>query len=596
MSETVITYNDVTVRFVKTEREESTTLFDESGTAWGVRRSLTFRGTIHHYTPSIFQTALNQFQRSLSVPRCRLTITRAGVVSTDQYGAYTGNAAGDLDNGPFPRNMTVLEVFGGRAAIVTGTFEWTEPIVGGAATPVLLSHDWNQTIGTSDDGYSTRTIVGTMRLSSRVDNVSIDAFRCYVWPLETAGFKVDSAEFGVSRDQRTLVYQVVQREMYRPFPLGIIKAEGSMEIEVQGSSAITKTLALRLEATKYQPKNVLFAAIADIMAQRFDFSGKRDTIVQYKMREPQLWGANVVEWQATAVGRFENTTQLGPWGNSLFRRLTTTTTGTLGQQGRFKQLNAYGSSLVYAAFHALFNPVVDGNPANAAATTKAATLRWDRKGLIDDDGDGFRDISCAGIMAIDAAELPADLTQDEIRIKLTNGNDTTSEAQKTANPYLPCEVMTSRRVVNHLRVLKAADPAEDDEVQQTGKPTVIETHTGILRRVGAPPEVRPPEPLTKSTRRAVLLSSSVQPLTPQPMGDGSAIVYSAAFSFELQVPAIPDDSANWVSGTINLQGGGSLPYVAFKQGQNIAAPLNPQLAIGAASPLAITNGAGTTFV
>lgn len=594
MSETVITYNDVTIRFVKTEREEVTTLYDESGTAWAVRHSLTFRGVIHHYTPSTFQTSLSQFQRSLSVPRQRLVITRAGVTATDHYGAYSGATSGDLDNGPFPRGMAVLEVFGGRSAIVTGTFEWTEPIVG-AATPVILSHDWNQTFGTTDDAMATRTVVGTIRLSSRMNNVSVDAFRCYVWPLETAGFKVDSAEFAVSRDQRTLVYQVVQREMYRPFPLGIIKAEGSMEIEVQGASAITKTLSLRLEATKYQPKNVLFAAIADIMAQRFDFSGSKDNIVHYKMRE-NLWGANSVEWQATAVGRFENPTKLGPHGNSLFRRLTTTTTGTLGQQGRFKQLNAYGSSLVYAAFHALFDPVSDGNPANAAATTKAATLRWDRKDLIDDDGDGFKDISCAGIAAIDAAELPPDLTSDEIRIRLTEGKETVSEAQKTANPYLPSEVMISRRVENNLRILKSADPDEDDEVQQIGKPTVVETHSGVLRRLGAPPEVRPPEPLTRSTRRAVCPVSVVQPLTPAPMGDGSGIVYAAAYLFELRYPAIPDDSTNWTSGTISLQGGGSLPYVAFKQGQNVAAPQNPQLATGAAAPLAITNGSGTTFV
>lgn len=587
MPATVITYNGVTVSHVETQEITGEPLYDESGVVVrGVRRAITFRGRVHDVDSEVFIDSLEELVSKLNVPRKALSITMNGETFASVTAAGGGLTTSDASMGPLPRGMTVRRIAGGRFAEVVGTLEWFDPLDKDAAsTPQIVSSRWEQRIGTNATGYGTRVISGHMRLSSRVASPNPDLFRCYVMPVETAGYLIRSAEFIVGSDGMTLTYQVVHEEAYRPFAKGILRAEATFEVTVLGGAAVTKTLSGRMEGAKTLPKSVLVDAVTDLIQNRFNFS--RDTIKSWKFTE-DVYGANSLGFAIESTGAFGNGNK--PVWVSMFRRAHSAQASPLGLQGRFKQLDPYGNSFVYAAFQALFSSATDGNPANAAAFAKANVGRWSRADATDDDDDGHADRICAPAI-IEAAELCDEVT-DDLGIALTERPYNLADSQDTASPVVDSYQTVQRRVITQTGRITHADSDTPDTVIQYGKPHVEELHAGWIKRAGEPPEIPIPEALTAQTnRKATLIESRQIALPVEPFGDGGSLLYGAAYGYKLSMPYFPSDTVSWQSVSVRHVGEStSRTYLQYRAGNDVEPAQNAALALGAASNMPVAEG------
>lgn len=599
MGATTITYNGVTISKVFTRGAEHQTLYDPSGRIpWAVKHTLRFQGEVHNPDSETFASSLNALKKALSEPRRSLEVRVNGQIWYKVDPAQSGSTDSDIADGPFPREVVAFNVAGGRAAFVGVIIEWHSPVPNSAlpsnTTPLVLSHSWTQRFATDENNYTMRTIEGTIKFTSRLDKVNPDAFRCYVWPPLAAGYKRVSAECVVSSDGRTLAYQVTDNEGYMPLPKGILSGQFDMSIEVRGATALTKRLAGWFEGDKLLPKRVLVDAVSDLITTRFDFN--RETITGFSMLEAG-YQRNRVGFQVESIGALAPSPTAGGLWVSLFKSVTTKSTSPLAAKGRFKPINAYGSSLIYAAFQAMFSQTVGGNPSSASALAKASHARWTREGMIDNDADGYADQSCP-VEEIEACELP-DIVPDNdlITIDLSGHSKTYSAAQASKNVYLETHQSVERTLVPQTVVLSVADPTAADVIQQVGKSEVYEKHVHILRRMGEPPTIPVPDELNNNNaRRGILVSARQFPLTVEPAGDGSTKIYTAGCEYVLRIPFVASDTENWRQNDLAFYGGSSRQVIAFRAGQSITPAANPQLVEGAAAQVTINANDGTVFV
>lgn len=588
MPATTITYNGVTVSNVETQFVRSDPVYDEAGVVVeGVRRTIGFRGTVNDPDSETFIDSLEELTSKLSVPRAALSITLNGETFASVTPALGGLTTSEMAMGPIPRNVTVNRFFGGRAARVSAEIEWMEPLDKEAnSTPAILSSRWEQSFDIDSRGYTTRIVRGTVKFSSRVASINPDSFRCYIFPVETAGFAIKANQWVVDQTGRSLAYQVVQEEKYRPYAKGILHAEARCTIEVKGGAAVTKTLTGKMEGAKTLPKQVLVDAVADLVVNRFNF--QKETVRDWTFSE-DVYGGNSLEFSIESTGTFGTGTGKPAW-ISLFRRAHTSQASPLGLAGRFKQVDAYGNALVRAAFQALFSSVTDGNPGSASALAKANTDRWSREDLIDDDEDGYADRVCA-LPDIEAAELCDELV-DDIGFGLTDRPYSLSALQESRNVITESVQTVQRRVVTHMARLTFADPDTADEMIQYAKPHVEELHAGYIKRIGEPPEVPIPEEITAQTNRKVALLEARQVSLPvEPSGDGGSLVYGNAYAYRFSRPYIESDTTSWENVSIRYAGNGSSQVVLqYRAGESIRPPQNPALLAGVASLIPIEEG------
>jgi hypothetical protein len=205
VSATVVTYNGVTISRVTLNNLSADAEMDASGVIQvGVRKSVSISGWIQNESVADFVADLNQAQADLLVPRKQLTITIAGETWASIDPSGSGGAPGDapLDvadagSGPFPSNVTITKMVGGRAAPVTMSISWLEAPESADDTsdPVILSHRFSQNFAIGKNGMATRTVSGALILNGKFETVNPDTFRHYVLPLELAGFHREQMEF-----------------------------------------------------------------------------------------------------------------------------------------------------------------------------------------------------------------------------------------------------------------------------------------------------------------------------------------------------------------------------------------------------------------
>lgn len=573
---TTITYNSIAITKVQTRSYRSEMVFDQSGLIpFGIRRSFDFTGLVQSPVEASWADDRATLEDAMTTPRKDLTVVMGTITIIDVKAAESGDTDADISNGPIPQGIEVTNIHGAAACFVSGTIEWTEPL-SGISTPVVLSHRWDQTFDVDERGYQTRTVSGEFRLTSRTALMNPDTFRCFVWPIETAGYRRISAQFIVGSDGRTLTYRVVDREHFMVFPRGIIMAEGTASINLVGAT-MRKTMQFRLEGEKYQIRQNLILAAQDVLQRRINF--QKDIIESITITE-DLWGTNSITVQASAISSKETSTAIAFQSISLFT-VVANDLGPFGDQGRFRMISAYGAGLVRAAYQAIFDQVTDGNPADETATAKAATEVFDRGLLQDLDEDSVPDTLCT-LAAVEAAEAVDSLVDDSVRMALTEADGVLSEEQLGATPFTSVQHTFLRDVENSYITLKTADPDEPDQIQQIASPTVIEKHSAVFIRQGAPPTVTAPDLVkTLTNRRVVVRKFRTMPVVPMVAADGASIQYTAAFEWELEHTYDPADTERWSKDTSLSFGidpnAVAVNLVEWLGGQELVQPRNPQI-------------------
>jgi hypothetical protein len=597
MTATVLSYNSVSVTHVKMREMSAEAVLDDSQTVQiGVRKTLTLSGLIQNENSADYVSNLKAMEADLLVPRQRLTITVNGETWIDVYPTGSGGTPGsnpslivDINNGPTPIRATVQDVIGGRASRVAMVIQWTEPPESDTLTtdPVILAHRFQTRTTIGDNELGTRVTDGTVIFNGKFTNVNPDAWRQYVVPRETAGWRRESLEFVVDGAQRTLAYRCVEVEGYRPFPQGILKAEGTATVtRAGGEGAMRKSVQFRLEADKHYPKDSLVERAFDVLGSRVDLTGTDEQVISLSLTE-DLWGSNSIQVSCDAIGGGGDDGRRSRFdlnATSLFTQVGSVLS-TLESNGRFRQLNTYGQSMVYSAVQAIFNAPTDGSPTRPDDITEADVERWTPKAsfLTDSDGDGYAEnfVQLLDTDRVDvvAAELPDDYdgTALDIFIGPNTTTDFLTEEAAGPNAYVKVETRKARHVRPNYTTSPTADPTKPDRVYQ-GTPEVIEVHEGEMWRVGAQPEFFVPAELAEATRTSILLAQDVYPLTPKPMANGSTIEYGVGYRYVLQRLYNPS-AGDWDSSkSVTFDAFGSSTIIEFAAGDSVDAPHQPIIA------------------
>jgi hypothetical protein len=526
--ETVVTYNGVTISKVETEAIQSDVQYGADGVMpIALKRTATFSGVITTTDETPFVQGVTQLRTQLLRPRGILLIRfRDG----NDYTALetvspTGSDAADADVGigPLPLSVVITNIAGGRCAHVRFTVTWTRAYSETNA-PAILSHRWEQRFTVDVANYTTRVVRGSLVLSQTAtldDLVDPDSYRLHVLPAPVRGFQRSQADFSVSSDGRTLVYEVVDRERFRPPPAPAMEGDGTYAETVQGG-ILSKSFAIRLVGSKYtHPADIVLAAYS-AMRTRIDFANEQilAVSVEYGLFE------NSVRLSAQSVGVKPVGVQLLTDGFMAFTALSSS-----DATQEFVQPTAYGAALVKAAAQMLFYPDTDGDSA-WDELAKASVVRADSIPGAADSPDTPN--VPAQTLTVRAAAINPDIAAD---IVSGIGTSVVGDDQRTPEPYFSVSQAFTVPVENNMLVLRPLGDG-DQEVHQYGSPDVVERHEGEITRLGTPPELPQVRDLVysgESTRRGVVLRWGWTGASPEPAASGVKKIYKARYWYELAV-------------------------------------------------------------
>jgi len=568
VNDTTISYNGITVTLVQIVAHAMTPIYDESGIVQTAnRRSITFTGVVHDTLVSDFVSDVTVVQRKLMEPRQTLTVA-FGASTYISVTPTNGNlTSSDIDNGPKPRNIEVTPFFGGVTAMVSGTFEWTEYGnygVSGLVQAVVVSHRWEQRFSVDRLNYSTRTVEGTMILSTKAavgDTTNPDYYRNYIYPPYIVGFKRERADFIISADAKTLKYTIVDKEEFRPYPGLSQNGQGTYSVRAIGSNLV-KNFAITLEGSKNTYPGAIVEAAYTAMTKRINIlstAAGGDIITSAELEEDLFANRVTLSVQALAKNGLVGSASLSE-GENFFLPLENARPSPQAP-GEFTQPTPYGSAIVRAVAQAIFDSAVDGNPANASAMTKATV-----------EGVPAAQITTPTTITVTQStgtgtDNPMPITGDPVAI---------APDQNTASMYVGVVQAFSTSINNNLCVMDCADPSVGSVIQQVGPPRVIEKRWGSVARLNSPPSmgmIQGVAATTGSGRRGMIQNMNIELHEPEILANTSANRYTATFTYEVIVPFDPD-SAEWNESYTVI---GAQTATVFVPASSLAYPVNPSV-------------------
>jgi hypothetical protein len=289
---TTVFYNGVELQNVLTRQWEQAVQYDGSNTDMLHHRfNLRFEAVLHtlQYNPTeplgAFAMSMNAQQIStryrdvrelLAQPRGRLEVYMGNQLV---FACYPSNGAvndpnRDVDNGPKPKDLSVVRVAGDRAFRVSFSVECAKvECTDGKAPPVVLNNRWSIQEVIDVNCFTIRTITGTLRLSlpgATTPNGPYQvAWRGMVVPSLEFGFRRESMEFTCAKNGLDCDYTVVDRQIHTaaPWPattMSVTHAEDATE-----NGYMTKTtVQVRLGGPPHVDRRLLIARAVDILDAR----------------------------------------------------------------------------------------------------------------------------------------------------------------------------------------------------------------------------------------------------------------------------------------------------------------------------------------
>lgn len=227
--------------------------------------------------------------------------------------------ARDVAWGPTPELLDFQPLGGGRAAKVkwrvkVHLVEYTSNVaVGkdvGAATP-LLQFNCETTVSYGEDGYSTLSVRGTMEiplgrstqgtrtLQATVDNARSQLDARIFGGIDLSRFRVLSRDYPVSRDKRTMEFNVtVEEKPYMDLPPGCTIARGTFSVRpakagmglCQWHCTLRATYTVRAD----QPRRLAWNAFLTLLRLRMAWSAAGNVPQPAGNQNPNNAGRNIV--------------------------------------------------------------------------------------------------------------------------------------------------------------------------------------------------------------------------------------------------------------------------------------------------------------
>lgn len=215
-----------------------------------------------------FNNRLNLILRNLSIPRANLfvydDVTGGKIFQAYAYPLADGSVPTlsedekrniDVDNGPKPKNVRVVNVYNEYARIAFSVSVKKIRCLGGDLS-ALIGNKADPTKGFvvsnrcyTDESldanfYLTRTFTGRLTLSSPINSVHF--YRDMYYPPLESGFKRESVRFAESEDGLSLQYTVTDKQCRTAAPYPATSFNGSISYSIDACFMLRMSLSLTL--------------------------------------------------------------------------------------------------------------------------------------------------------------------------------------------------------------------------------------------------------------------------------------------------------------------------------------------------------------
>jgi hypothetical protein len=281
---TTVQYNGVTFLDVLVDDISQVPVYDPSGVDYLYTQTVVkFRGIVHTTVPATIGAAVGTIGEGcrdlllfLNTPRRNFAMSIDGSVWFDVTpGAGDKPSVGssffeDVNHGPKP-SVTSYQIVGQKSVRIAMTVELAMPMCNKADRPPILNFRfWTADAIDCNTWLTNRAWRGRVRLRSARYNPH--AFRAFVMPPLTPGFRRKTIQFSESEDALTLEFMVIDEEMFAVPPPPATHWDGHYTVNVGvGGNYYTETIYLQLSADKDISKVDLFKLAHKIFEAKTDF-------------------------------------------------------------------------------------------------------------------------------------------------------------------------------------------------------------------------------------------------------------------------------------------------------------------------------------
>lgn len=304
---TTVEYNGVTLHNVVTREWSQEVRYDESNTdaVYHVFR-MRFEGILHAgsegnvwVSAGTGGTMPGQYDgvyRRILKPRSHLfvTVSDAGGAQTELFrcnppagdpmpggpGIEQTTGHTDVDNGPKPKSLRVLQIIGATSLRVAFEIECAklvcpQPIYTGqglaSELPVVLNNRWSVAEDMDDNYFLTRTITGKLRLSIAVATSKIDA-KWLVIPGLEKGFRRTALDYTVDKTGLDCDYRITDRQVHTAAPWPATKMSVRHTQSTNDGIAMSSEVYVELEGPPAADKRLLFTRVIQVIDAKMNFA------------------------------------------------------------------------------------------------------------------------------------------------------------------------------------------------------------------------------------------------------------------------------------------------------------------------------------
>ena len=529
MNTQTITYGGVTFPYTQLEVEASPQFADDGIQQEGIRYDFNIRGLLSAATPAALNLMILQMRDQCSKRGLQLTQKWTDSTPTDTT-FYSFGPSNDDDWGPRPDPVRFVRFAGGIAC----GYEWhvsafaKECFAPGGTGVINQPPTYLQSITTrwshavDINGLTTRTMSGKLKVSSRsvVAGFNADQYRYYVEPALAFSFQRVAREYETSADGRELTFSIVDVERAATLPDPITDGRASFGIKLAQTGLLANfTLSGYFCAPRAVGKDTILQRIFALANSYLSPYYSAANPVRFESQEltAEVYGQNRVDFSFSGFFAIGGTNP-GLTPNFYSSLMSTLIAGDPNSNGQAHLVYPYGGDSNGGSGVSADDPLWRNDACNEDRTTT-------NRGV----GAGSPQPGGGGSTTPPPPAQPA------------SGG---SSPQHLANPWIAFHEELHYEIDNGLRFYEPKVAGTAPFQQQVHLPTITVIQGGYAVRVGTGVEASPPVPGpiittggTGGPVSGVVISASIQPSSPEPLGDGTNNRYTVHWRYVMRYTA-----------------------------------------------------------
>lgn len=488
----VIKYGSHTFTYDRLTVRETFVMADDGRTQLGTNYVFNVTGYVYGTSKTDFNTKLAEMRSVLKDPRKTFTVYD-GTDVLFNYGEET-----DEGWGPIPENLNIHDF----AGMMASKYEWSVKVfrrecddVKSTVQKKILSITRQYSFEVDAAGYTTRTVTGTIIVTDKAG--SVDRYRSSIAVPLHGGWRREKSSYSTSKDQRTLSFSIIDREVFVTLPNGVGKGEASWTVRLADMGArVFYNLSGRFDGSKDTKPGDLLGRILDLVKAKFPMS------------DPSL----VFEDVQMASGVYENSISFG-----------ITASGVVGKNPTTSKTD------LKSVFESITRPLTSSN--------RSYLPSW--YGGVPSPGSWSPELAvfdaCSPSNSIPTSSPGTSATPVNQGSKANQGSGGSGVPQNGMSPenlrtpYVAFHERISYEYDNHVVQIPSKTESIPAFTQKLNPTTTIIVQSGYFSVYSASASSVPYPPVPVGYGQ--VMSSSVMPLNPEPIGDGSVNMYTVHWRY-----------------------------------------------------------------